>query len=51
MRYIIPMFALLATAFVIGCEQKGQYPISGEECAPGDPVKSLDVSDCVTPAL
>ncbi len=51
MRYTIPLIALLAATLVTGCEQKDQYPISGEECAPEDPVKSLDVSDCVTPTL
>ena len=51
MRYIVPLLALLATIFVLGCEQKDQYPVSGEECGPDDPVKSLDVSDCVPPAL
>jgi hypothetical protein len=51
MRYIVSLIAVVATTFVLGCEQTGKYPVSGEECAPEDPVKSLDVSDCVTPAL
>ena len=51
MRYFISLIAVVATTFILGCEQKGHYPVSGEECAPEDPVKSLDVSDCVTPAL
>ena len=51
MRFIIPLMALLAATFLVGCQEKDQYPISGEECSPEDPVKSLDVSDCVTPTL
>ncbi|WP_269204295.1 hypothetical protein [Roseovarius gahaiensis] len=39
-------------AFLAGCEYDNTYPVSGEECAPGDPVQDMDAAelDCVPPA-
>lgn len=44
----------LVTSFVLvllltACTET-TYPLSGEDCDPGDPVQSLDASDCVAPA-
>ncbi|MEJ8561977.1 hypothetical protein QTO30_12635 [Yoonia sp. GPGPB17] len=44
----IPLFAVLVLA---ACAQEGQYPITGEECGPNDPVLTLDAADCGVPAL
>ncbi|MBS9717791.1 hypothetical protein ACFFUT_10280 [Pseudohalocynthiibacter aestuariivivens] len=42
------LIALALTAvFLIGCTGPDQYPISGEECGPNDPVKDLSVPDCL----
>ena len=30
---------------ISGCAE-GRYPISGESCAPDDPVHTLDAQDC-----
>lgn len=35
---------LLATLFLSACEDPNRYPVSGEECGPDDPVKTLDGS-------
>lgn len=39
---------LLTTALLTACteETPTTYPVSGEECGPGDPVKGLDAADC-----
>ena len=42
---LISLMSLLL--FLPGCEEEGKYPISGEDCGPNDPVKTLDASDCV----
>lgn len=40
--------ALAALLTLAGCdpEPATTYPISGEECAPDDPVRDLDAADC-----
>ncbi len=41
--------ALLMMAAVIlsACEKNAEtYPVSGEQCGPEDPVKTLDAADC-----
>jgi hypothetical protein len=44
------IIALLCSPLVLsGCEDDGKYPVSGEECGPNDPVKTLDASDCTPP--
>ena len=42
---------LVASATVLaGCEKQADtYPISGEQCGPEDPVKTLDAADCYIP--
>ena len=37
-------FFMLAFA-VSGCVE-GKYPVSGQNCGPGDPVLDLDAEDC-----
>ncbi|WP_170417383.1 hypothetical protein [Ruegeria atlantica] len=47
-----PLVALLlaAAAFLSACEKDSEtYPLSGEQCGPEDPVKTLDAADCVIP--
>lgn len=43
-------FTLIAVLLLQGCETQGQYPVSGEQCGPEDPVKELDAGDCMPPA-
>lgn len=43
---------LLAAAFVLlACTPPGHYPVSGEECAEGDPVQDLEAADCTVPGM
>ncbi|MBY6006674.1 hypothetical protein KUV62_22310 [Salipiger bermudensis] len=45
-----PLAMLLALAGLItlaACEGHDSYPLSGEPCAPEDPVQELDARDCV----
>ena len=44
----IPIIAIL---FLASCAAEGRYPLSGEECSPGDPVLTLDAADCTVPTL
>lgn len=41
-----PFFLILVLA---NCAPEGRYPVSGEECAPTDPVLTLDAADCIAP--
>jgi hypothetical protein len=47
-RLILIIFPLTLLA-LSGCTQPDTYPVTGEECGPDDPVRSLDAGDCVTP--
>ena len=39
---------LLILPFLMSaCAEEGHYPVSGEECQPGDPVQELSAADCV----
>ncbi|WP_374300276.1 hypothetical protein [Paracoccus sp. (in: a-proteobacteria)] len=42
------LFGLLGLS---ACEtaKPATYPISGQPCQPGDPVKTMDAGDCVMP--
>lgn len=40
------LVALSLVLGLTGCEKEGTYPITGEECGPEDPVKTLDAKDC-----
>ena len=42
---------LMASAMILaGCEKGSEtYPITGEQCGPEDPVKTLDAEDCYIP--
>lgn len=48
-RVFVTWMALTAlVALLSACAPAaGTYPISGEECGPDDPVKTLDASDCI----
>lgn len=39
---------LFAALLMAGCTQQEVYPISGDACAPDDPVLDLSVPDCPT---
>jgi hypothetical protein len=36
--------------FLAACEDEAKYPVTGEECGPDDPVRTLDASDCASAA-
>ncbi len=40
----LSLFAL--TLALLGCAEPGRYPVSGQECAPTDPVLDMDTADC-----
>jgi hypothetical protein len=35
---------LAAVAILSACEPVDRYPVSGQECGPGDPVRTIDAS-------
>ena len=38
---------IAAAAVLSACEKSADtYPVSGEQCGPEDPVKTLDAADC-----
>ncbi len=38
---------IAAAAVLSACEKSSDtYPVSGEQCGPEDPVKTLDAADC-----
>ena len=43
------LLALCSTAFLAACVKEETYPVSGEECAPDDPVQGIDadMANCV----
>ena len=41
---------MLSAPLLSACENTGEtYPVSGEQCGPEDPVKTLDAADCNVP--
>lgn len=43
----IVAFMMAAAVFLSACEKDTEtYPVSGEQCGPEDPVKTLDAADC-----
>jgi PBP1b-binding outer membrane lipoprotein LpoB len=49
MKRLLQITLVMMTFWVTGCAES-TYPISGESCAPDDPVRTLDANDCtVTP--
>lgn len=45
------LIVLLASAAILSaCEKSTDtYPVTGEQCGPDDPVKTLDAADCYIP--
>ena len=45
--FLLMVFAFMAL-FLAACADEDHYPISGEDCAPEDPVQTLDanLTDC-----
>ncbi len=49
-KSIAAVLLVLATV-LSGCEKSADtYPVTGEQCGPEDPVKTLDAEDCYVPA-
>ena len=42
-------FWLVAIGVLAACENPETYPVSGEACAPDDPVKDLSAENCTPP--
>ena len=40
---------LLALLFLQACDTPERYPLSGEACAPDDPVQDLSMENCLPP--
>lgn len=40
------VLALSSALLLTACFKDGQYPISGEECGPNDPVKDMTFTEC-----
>lgn len=50
MNILLKSFALLMTASLLSaCERPGTYPITGAECGPNDPVRTMEPINCVPP--
>ncbi len=43
----LAVLALLGTVLLAACTEPDTYPVSGEPCAPGDAVKTVDPLTCV----
>lgn len=40
-------FMMTAAVLLSACEKDTEtYPVTGEQCGPDDPVKTLDAADC-----
>jgi membrane-bound lytic murein transglycosylase len=39
------LFLVLSFATLAACADEDQYPVTGENCSPGDPVQEMDASD------
>jgi len=46
MRIFAKLAVLGITVLLVGCTEPETYPISGQDCGPDDPVKTLDASSC-----
>lgn len=52
MTVVKPVVLLLAAVSLLAAcetEPRETYPVSGEQCAPTDPVQTLDAADCFVP--
>ncbi len=46
----LALVLLVAAATLSACEKEpDSYPVTGETCAPTDPVQTLDAADCYVP--
>jgi hypothetical protein len=44
--------AMVGTLLTVSaCTDPDEYPISGQECGPNDPVLDLDANNCVMPGF
>lgn len=49
-RRAAPAVALALLAALGACSAPGEYPMSGDDCGPGDPVLEMPIADCAPPA-
>jgi hypothetical protein len=49
MSRLLQTCLLALTLALFGCAEPGHYPLSGEDCGPNDPVRTLDAADCTAP--
>lgn len=46
----LSLFLTLAALGLTACDKTHEtYPVSGQQCGPEDPVKTLDAADCNLP--
>ncbi|SMO68766.1 hypothetical protein [Ruegeria faecimaris] len=49
-KKVLGLFVLTAVVLLSACDKSAEtYPVSGEQCGPNDPVKTLDAEDCFIP--
>lgn len=47
---VLTALLVASAAILAGCEKDADtYPITGAQCGPDDPVKTLDATDCYIP--
>ncbi|WP_299686865.1 hypothetical protein [uncultured Tateyamaria sp.] len=49
MKRALLCLCLAALGVLAACETPDTYPVSGEACAPDDPVKDLSAENCTPP--
>ncbi len=46
----LAVLLVASVAVLAGCEKEADtYPLTGQQCGPEDPVKTLDAEDCYIP--
>ena len=50
MKKTLAAMLMISAVLVSACEKDSDtYPVTGEQCGPVDPVKTLDAADCYIP--
>lgn len=44
-KLVVMLGLFMSFGFLAACADQNEYPITGEECGPDDPVKDLDATD------
>jgi hypothetical protein len=52
-KFTVLFLVLIGSGLVSGCTQPDAYPVTGEQCGPEDPAKTMDgrVSECMPPSV